>query len=99
MSSIAIIKAMSSIAFFRRLFFLRGHYQNQKSFIFYFILKMESEDEDIDLMLLGLLLLTKKKQRKKRRFWVKNIYKVREEYGIKNLVKEMQLSNRESYFK
>lgn len=54
-------------------------------------------DEELDLMFLAVLL--KQKKRRKRKIWVKKIYKDREKFGIDRLVREMQLTSRESYFK
>ena len=60
---------------------------------------MDSEDE-LDLMLLAVVLIKKKKeQRKKRGVWVQDIYKNRQKYGILHVVGEMELTNRDAYFK
>ena len=55
-------------------------------------------DEELDLMLLAVLLI-KKLKRRKRKIWVKDIYKNRKTFGIDGLVREMQLTSREAYFK
>ena len=55
-------------------------------------------DEELDLMLLAVLLI-KKQKRRKRKIWVKEIYKNRKTFGIVGLVREMQLTSREAYFK
>ena len=55
-------------------------------------------DEELDLMLLAAIIL-KTKKRKKRKIWIQDIYKNREVFGIQRLVSEMQLTNREAYFK
>ena len=55
-------------------------------------------DEDLDLMLLAVLLI-KKQKRRKRKIWVKEIYKNRKTFGVDELVREMQLTSREAYFK
>ena len=55
-------------------------------------------DEELDLMLLAVLLI-KKQKRRKRKIWVKEIYKNRKTFGIDGLVREMQLTSREAYFK
>ena len=55
-------------------------------------------DEELDLMLLAVLLI-KKLKRRKRKIWVKEIYKNRKAFGIDGLVREMQLTSREAYFK
>ena len=47
-------------------------------------------DEELDLMLLAVLLI-KKQKRRKRKIWVKEIYKNRKTFGIDGLVREMQL--------
>ena len=62
---------------------------------------MDSEDseEELELMVLELLLLRKKNKARKRRIWVHEIYKKRFEFGIQHLVGQMEISNRESYFK
>ena len=59
--------------------------------------KMDN-DEELDLMLLAVLLI-KKQKRRKRKIWVKEIYKNRKTFGIDGLVREMQLTSREAYFK
>ena len=55
-------------------------------------------DEELDLMLLAVLLI-KKQKRRKRKIRVKEIYKNRKTFGIDGLVREMQLTSREAYFK
>ena len=55
-------------------------------------------DEELDLMLLAVLLI-KKQKRRKRKIWVKEIYKNRKSFGIDGLVREMQLTSGEAYFK
>ena len=59
---------------------------------------MDSDDE-LDLMLLAVVLIRSKKKKKKRKVWVQEMFKNREKYGIHHLVTEMQISNREAYFK
>ena len=54
-------------------------------------------DEELDLMLLAVLLI-KKQKRRKRKIWVKEIYKTRKTFGIDGLVREMQLTSREVFF-
>ena len=68
-----------------------------KHFQFNTFEKMDS-DEELDLMLLAVLLI-KKQNRRKRKIWVKEIYKCRKTFGIDGLVREMQLTSREAYFK
>ena len=55
-------------------------------------------DEELDLMLLAVLLINKQKRRK-RKIRVKEIYKNRKTFGTDGLVREMQLTSREAYFK
>ena len=55
-------------------------------------------DEELDLMLLAVLLI-KKQKRRKRKIWVDEIYKNRKTFGIDGLIREMQLTSREAYFK
>ena len=55
-------------------------------------------DEELDLMLLAVLLI-KKQKRRKRKLWVKEIYKNRKTFGTDGLAREMQLTSREAYFK
>ena len=55
-------------------------------------------DEELDLMLLAVILI-KKQKRRKRKIWVTEIYKNRKIFGIDGLVREMQLTSREAYFK
>ena len=55
-------------------------------------------DEELDLMLLAVILI-KKQKRRKRKIWVTEIYKNRKTFGIDGLVREMQLTSREAYFK
>ena len=45
-------------------------------------------DEELDLMLLAVLLI-KKQKRRKRKIWVKEIYKNLKTFGIDGLVREM----------
>ena len=56
-------------------------------------------DEELDLMFLVMFLIKKKQKRRKRKIWVKDIYKNRETFGIDRLVNKMQLTSREAYFK
>ena len=60
--------------------------------------------EEEELFLLGFISLDdkrkKKKKTKKRRFWVREIFRQRERLGIfSNLLRELQLGDREYYFK
>ena len=63
---------------------------------------VSSEEEEIAL--LGYVLVIddekKKKKRRKHRFWVREIFKKREQQGVfSNLLQELRLSDREFYFK
>ena len=65
--------------------------------------KMDSSEEEV-LALLGFALIMyddgKKKKKRKHRFWVREIYKKREEQGVfPNLLRELQLDDREYFFK
>ena len=55
-------------------------------------------DEELDLMLFAVLLI-RKQERRKRKIWVKKIYKNCKTFGIDGLVREIQLTSREAYFK
>ena len=55
-------------------------------------------DEELDLMLLAVLLI-KKQERRKSKICVKEIYKNRKTFGIDGLVREMQVTSKEAYFK
>jgi len=63
---------------------------------------MDSSEEE-ELVLLSVLLVDEKstkKQRKKRRFWVREIFRRRNDQGVfTNLVNELQFGDREYYFK
>ena len=63
---------------------------------------MDSSEEE-EIALLSVILFDNKrrrKQAKKRRFWVREIFQRREEHGVfSNLVTELQLGDREYYFK
>ena len=63
---------------------------------------MDSSEEE-ELFLLGFILLDdkrKKKNTKKCRFWVSEIFHQREREGMfSNLLRELQLGDREYYFK
>ena len=58
-----------------------------------------------DLMILAFLIIRRRRRRRRerkkvKRVWVRDIYKTREELGIYHtLVQEMQLGDREFYFK
>ena len=65
--------------------------------------KMDSSEEE-ELALLGFALIMdddiKKKKKRKHRFWVREIYKKREEQGVfSNLLRELRLDDREYFFK
>ena len=59
--------------------------------------------EEEELFLIGFILLDderKKKKTKKSRFWVREIFRQRERQGVfSNLLRELQLGDREYYFK
>ena len=55
-------------------------------------------DEELDLMLLAVLLIKKAKTKKKKNMGKGNLQKSLN-FGIDGLVREMQLTSREAYFK
>ena len=55
-------------------------------------------DEELDLMLLAVLLIKKTKTKKKKNMGKGNLQKSLN-FGIDGLVREMQLTSREAYFK
>ena len=63
---------------------------------------MDSSEEE-EIALLSVILFdnkSRRKQPKKRRFWVREIFQRREERGVfLKLVTELQLGDREYYFK
>ena len=64
---------------------------------------MDSSEEE-ELALFGFTLIMdgdgKKKKKRKHRFWVREIYKKREEQGVvSNLLRELRLDDREYFFK
>ena len=63
---------------------------------------MDSSDEE-DLIMLGFMFSLedqKMKIKKKRRFWVRKIFKQRETQGVfSNLIKELKLHDREYFFR
>ena len=61
-------------------------------------------DEELDGYLVLILLMLKKKKslpsKKPKRFWVREVFKTRAAYGLyNNLVHELQIGDREFYFK
>ena len=63
-----------------------------------------SEDEFDDMMMMLILLKRRKKRlqikKKKRKMWVREIFQGRKNQGVyNNLVQEMRLGDRESYFR
>ena len=64
--------------------------------------KMDSSEEE-ELALLGFALIMdddRKKKKRKHRFWVREIYKKREEQGVfSNLLRELRLDDRDYFFK
>ena len=60
----------------------------------------DEELEQCAILILLLLNQNKKKKKRPRRFWVRNIYKNRKEYGLYHtLVRELRMGDREFYFK
>ena len=65
--------------------------------------KMDFSEEE-ELALLGFALIKdddgKKKKTRKHRFWVREIYETREEQGLfSNFLRELQLADRDNFFK
>ena len=59
----------------------------------------DSEEEDILFLQLVILFKMKKKKERKRKKWVRELFRKREEKGaFNNLVQEMKLADRESFF-
>ena len=60
----------------------------------------DSEEEDILFLQLAILFKMKKKKERKRKKWVRELFRKREEKGaFNNLVQEMKLADRESFFR
>ena len=60
----------------------------------------DSEEEDILFLQLAVLFKMKKKKERKRKKWVRELFRKREEKGaFNNLVQEMKLTDRESFFR
>ena len=60
----------------------------------------DSEEEDILFLQLVILFKMKKKKERKRKKWVRELfYKREEKRTFNNLVQEMKLANRESFFR
>ena len=60
----------------------------------------DSEEEDILFLQLVILFKMKKKKERKRKKWVRELFRKREEKGaFNNLVQEMKLADRESFFR
>ena len=60
----------------------------------------DSEEEDILFLQLAVLFKMKKKKERKRKKWVRELFRNREEKGaFNNLVQEMKLADRESFFR
>ena len=65
---------------------------------------MDSSEEE-ELALLGIILIDdeekeRKKKKRKHRFWVREIYRQREQQGVfSNLIRELRLGDREYFFK
>ena len=59
-----------------------------------------SEGKDILFLQLVVLFKLKKKERRKRKKWVRELFRKREEKGaFKNLIQKMKLADRESFFR
>ena len=60
-----------------------------------------SSDDEFYLMALGIITAVSKesKKKRKRRYWVREIYRNRDVDGINSIVTTMRVSNRDSYFK
>ena len=60
----------------------------------------ESEGKDILFLQLVVLFKMKKKKRRKRKIWVRELFRKREEKGaFNNLIQKMKLADRESFFR
>ena len=60
----------------------------------------DSEEEDILFLQLVILFKMKKKKERKRKKWVRDLFRKREGKGaFSNLVQEMKLADRESFFR
>ena len=58
------------------------------------------EEEDILFLQLGVLSKMKKKKKRKRKKWARELLRKREEKGANNnLIQEIKLASRESFFK
>ena len=61
---------------------------------------MDSEEEEVALLCLLICDYGKRREKRKRKYWVKNIFRKRNELGaFSTLVNEMRLGDREYYFK
>ena len=59
-----------------------------------------SEEEDISFLQLVVLSKMKKKKKRKRKKWVRELFRKREEKGaFNNLIQEIKVANRESFFR
>ena len=60
-----------------------------------------ADEELLNISILILILLKQKqKKNKSRRFWVREIFKKRNQHGLyNNLIQELQFGDREFYFK
>ena len=60
----------------------------------------DSEGKDILFLQLVVLFKMKKKKRRKRKIWVRELFRKHEEKGtFKNLIQKMKLADRESFFR
>ena len=60
-----------------------------------------SSDDEFYLMAIGVITAISKeaKKKRKRRYWVRELYRNRDVDGINSFVATMRVSNRDSYFK
>ena len=60
----------------------------------------ESEEKDILFLQIVFLFKMKKKKMRKRKIWVQELFRKREEKGaFNNLIQKMKLADRESFFR
>ena len=60
----------------------------------------ESEEKDILFLQIVFLFKMKKKKMRKRKIWVQELFRKREEKGaFNNLIQNMKLADRESFFR
>ena len=60
----------------------------------------DSEGKDILFLQLVVLFIMQKKKRRKRKIWVRELFRKREEKGVSsNLIQKMKLADRECFFR